>query len=113
MAPGAHAARSPLNGNGIWIWYVSQSGGSASAIAEQARKHHVRTVLIKSSDGVNAWSQFTPELVANLHRRGMRVCAWQYVYGGHPETEARRGAEAASKGADCLVIDAEASYEGR
>jgi hypothetical protein len=41
------------------------------------------------------------------------VCAWQFVYGSRPGAEARRGAEAVRKGADCLVIDAESSYEGR
>ena len=96
----------------MWIWYVSQSGGSASAIAEQARKHHFRTVLIKSSDGANAWSQFSPSLVDGLHNHGMRVCAWQFVYGNRPGAEARRGAEAVAKGADCLAIDAESDYEG-
>ena len=32
----------------MWIWYVSQSRGSASAIADKARNHNFRTVLIKS-----------------------------------------------------------------
>ncbi|MEO8091708.1 MAG: peptidoglycan-binding domain-containing protein [bacterium] len=113
LATSASAARTPLDGSGMWIWYVSHSGGSAGAIAEQARKHRLRTVLIKSSDGASAWSQFTPRLVSNLHRRGMRVCAWQFVYGNSPVAEARRGAEAVADGADCLAIDAESSYEGR
>jgi hypothetical protein len=97
----------------MWIWYVSQSGGSASAIARKAKNHNFRLVLIKSSDGGNAWSQFSSSLVNGLHDRGMRVCAWQFVYGSDPKAEARRGAEALEKGADCLVIDAESSYEGR
>ena len=107
------ATRYPLDGNGMWIWYVSQSGGSASAIADQAQSHNFRTVLIKSSDGGSAWSQFTPQLVDRLHDRGLRVCAWQFVYGARPRAEAQRGAEAVAKGADCLVIDAESAYEGR
>ena len=97
----------------MWIWYVSQSGGSAEAIARKAKNHDMRLVFIKSSDGASAWSQFTPELVEDLQRRGMTVCAWQFVYGTYPVEEARRGAEAARKGADCLVIDAESHYEGR
>jgi peptidoglycan hydrolase-like protein with peptidoglycan-binding domain len=40
------------------------------------------------------------------------VCAWQYVYGTNPVGEANLGAQAAANGADCLVIDAEAEYEG-
>jgi hypothetical protein len=110
-APSAGA--NPLRGSGMWIWYVSQSGGTADAIAHKAHRHDVRTVLIKSSDGRYAWSQFSPALVSGLHARGLKVCAWQYVYGHYPGKEARRGAEAVQAGADCLVIDAESSYEGR
>jgi hypothetical protein len=107
------AEASPLDGNGMWIWYVSESGGSAAAIARKANRHHLDTVLVKSSDGSSSWSQFTPGLVAGLHSRGLRVCAWQFVYGIHPVREAKVGAAAVDKGADCLVIDAESSYEGR
>jgi len=112
LAPEA-AARTPLAGKGMWIWYVSQSGGSAGAIANKAKDHGFRLVLIKSSDGGNAWSQFSSSLVRALHDRGMRVCAWQFVYGNYPKAEARRGVGAIEKGADCLVVDAESSYEGR
>ena len=108
---GGHA--SPYRGNGMWIWYVSRSsGGSLSRIARKARRHRIDTVYVKSSDGGDAWSQFTSKLVSGLHARGLRVCAWQFVYGHHPSAEARRGAGAVAKGADCLVIDAESSYEG-
>jgi hypothetical protein len=112
-AASAQAARSPLEGNGMWIWYVSQSGGSAGAIANKAHDHNIDVVLIKSSDGQSAWSQFTRDLVKGLHQRGIKVCAWQFVYGDHPREEAMRGVEAVRKGADCLVIDAESHYEGR
>jgi hypothetical protein len=74
----------------------------------------VSTVFVKSSDGsTNYWSQFSPELVAQLHGAGLHVCAWQYVYGTGPAGEANLGAKAVATGADCLVIDAEAEYEGR
>jgi len=106
-------AAAPMNQDGMWIWYVSQSGGSAEAIARKAKNHDMRLVFIKSSDGASAWSQFTGDLVRGLHRRGMTVCAWQFVYGAYPLQEAKRGAEAERKGADCLVIDAESHYEGR
>jgi hypothetical protein len=69
--------------------------------------------MIKSSDGSTMWSQFSPRLVSALHASGLRVCAWQYVYGSHPVTEARLGAAAARNGADCLLIDAESQYEGK
>ena len=45
-------------------------------------------------------------------RAGLRVCAWQFVYGADPVAEAAPGARAVAAGADCLVIDAETAYEG-
>ena len=107
-------AGSAFEGQGMWIWYVSQSdGGNVAAIVAQAHAADVSTVFVKSSDGsTNYWSQFSPELVAQLHAAGLHVCAWQYVYGTNPAGEANLGAKAVATGADCLVIDAEAEYEG-
>jgi peptidoglycan hydrolase-like protein with peptidoglycan-binding domain len=110
----AATAGSPFEGQGMWIWYVNKSdGGSVAAIAAQAHAAGVSTLFIKSSDGSsNYWSQFSPQLVAELHANGLKVCAWQFVYGTEPVGEAALGAEAAANGADCLVIDAESEYEG-
>jgi Putative peptidoglycan binding domain len=121
FAPGAavartkiHKASDPLSGRGMWIWYVSRSsGGTASSIAATARQYGVSTVMIKSGDGPNMWSQFNRSLVSTLHADGLRVCAWQYVYGNHPLGEAHVGFQAAQVGADCLIIDAEGEYEGK
>jgi len=109
------ASGSPFEGQGMWIWYVSRSdGGSTASIIAQAHAANVTTLLIKSSDGSsNYWSQFSPQLVQELHAAGLKVCAWQYVYGSNPVGEAQLGAEAVANGADCLVIDAEVEYEGR
>jgi len=98
----------------MWIWYVnSSSGGKIGAIARQASAAGVRTVFVKAADGRSRWQQFTPALVQALHAKGLRVCAWQYVYGIHPAGEAVAGAAAVRDGADCLAIDAESQYEGR
>ena len=99
----------------MWIWYVNKSnGGSVASIVAQAHAADVTTLFIKSSDGPsNYWSQFSPQLVAELHANGLKVCAWQFVYGSEPVGEANLGAEAVADGADCLVIDAEGEYEGR
>jgi peptidoglycan hydrolase-like protein with peptidoglycan-binding domain len=104
-----------FEGQGMWIWYVGQSnGGNVASIVAQAHAAGLSTVFVKSSDGPsNYWSQFSPQLVAELHANGLKVCAWQYVYGTNPAGEASLGAEAAANGADCLVIDAESEYEGR
>jgi peptidoglycan hydrolase-like protein with peptidoglycan-binding domain len=108
------ASGTAFDGQGMWIWYVSQSnGGSIASIVAQAHAAAVTTVFVKSSDGsTNYWSQFSPQLVAELHANGLKVCAWQYVYGTNPAGEASLGAEAVANGADCLVIDAETEYEG-
>ncbi len=108
------AGGTAFTGQGMWIWYVSRSeGGSVASIVAQAHAAGVSTVFIKSSDGSsNYWSQFSAQLVAELHANGLKVCAWQYVYGTNPAGEAKLGARAVAAGADCLVIDAEAEYEG-
>jgi hypothetical protein len=99
---------------GMWVWYVSQSDhGNLDRIAARARKAGVTTLFIKSSDGTGVWRQFTKALVKKLHKRGLRACAWAYVYGRHPILEAKAARTAIQRGADCFVIDAEAEYEGR
>ncbi|MDQ6731710.1 MAG: peptidoglycan-binding protein [Actinomycetota bacterium] len=99
----------------MWIWELpNSSGGDLSSIVASARQFGVGTLMIKSSDGTGFWStQFTPQLVGTLHASGIKACAWQYIYGKHPVTEAYRGAEAVRDGADCLIIDAESEYEGK
>ena len=110
----AGALPAPFQGGGSWIWYVSRSeGGDPAAIGARARAAGISTVFVKSADGTNVWSQFTPELVAALHAQGLRVCAWQYIYGSSPVGEARAAAVGVADGADCLVLDPETEYQGR
>jgi Putative peptidoglycan binding domain len=105
---------SPFLRQGQWIWYVDQSnGGIVPSIIATAHRHQIGTVYIKAGDGTTTWDQFNPTIVAELHHGGLKVCAWQFVYGDAPAAEARIGAEAVAEGADCLVIDAEAEYEGK
>jgi hypothetical protein len=114
IVPTAGAQSNPFLGRGMWIWYVSaSSSGTFSSMAAQAHRYGVKTLMIKSGDGTNVWSQFTPQLVAAMHAYGLKVCAWQYVYGTHPVYEANVGATAVRDGADCLLIDAESEYEGK
>jgi len=109
-----HKASDSLAGRGMWIWYISRSaGGTLSSIVSTARSYGVSTLIIKSSDGPTMWSQFNSSVVSTLHAAGLRVCAWQYLYGNHPLLEAQVGAQAVHDGADCLVIDAESEYEGK
>jgi len=48
---------------------------------------------VKAGDGTTTWDQFNPTLVAELHHGGLKVCAWQFVYGDAPAAEAKIGAE--------------------
>jgi hypothetical protein len=113
-APTTASAFNPLYTRGMWIWVMASSnGGSIDSIAAQAHRHGINTLMIKSGDGTGTWSQFSSSMVAAFHRRGIHVCAWQYVYGSAPATEAHVGAAAVRDGADCLLIDAESEYEGK
>ena len=106
------AGKAPFDRPGMWIWYVDRSeGGDVGRIA--ARAHGAGIVYVKAGDGGSVWSQFNRSLVGALHEGGLDVCAWQFVYGDNPVDEAKVGATAVRRGADCLVIDAEGSYEGK
>ena len=98
----------------MWIWELPKSdGGSLTSLTADAHRFGLSTLIIKSSDGASMWSQFSAQLVSALHAQGIKVCAWQYVYGSAPVTEAYKGAAAVHDGADCLIIDAESEYEGK
>lgn len=113
LAPAAEASN-PLAARGMWIWVMSSSnGGNLSSIIARAHRNGIGTLMIKSGDGTNYWSQFSSSMVSTMHRNRLKVCAWQYVYGNSPAAEARVGAEAVRNGADCLMIDAESEYEGK
>lgn len=101
---------SPFDGLGTWVWEIGRSGGAA-AVAARARANGMRTVYLKSGDGVTYWRQFDAALPA-LRDAGLKVCAWQYVYGRRPVLEARVAARAVRAGADCFVVDAESEFEG-
>jgi hypothetical protein len=98
----------------MWIWYVDHSdGGDLTRIVARAQRFGIGTLYIKAGDAGSVWSQFNTSLVTQLHEAGIDVCAWQFVYGDRPVAEAKAGAAAVHRGADCLVIDAEGQYEGK
>jgi hypothetical protein len=106
------ASGNPFGGRGMWIWELgSSNGGNLASIISRAHRNGVTTLIVKSGDGASSWSQFSPALVSTLHANGLRVCAWQYVYGVHPVGEAHVSAAAVRDGADCFLIDAEGEYE--
>jgi hypothetical protein len=108
------AGQSPFDRHGMWIWYVDRSdGGNVDRIVARAQRAGIGTLYIKAGDAGSVWSQFNKPLVGALHGGGLSVCAWQFVYGDSPVAEAKVGAAAVRRGADCLVIDAEGQYEGK
>ena len=86
----------PFRGNGMWIWYVSsRAAATCSRSPRKANATASGRVYIKSSDGGNAWSQFTPR----PRRRPPRTAACGSAPGSsstatHPTGEAKRGAAA-------------------
>lgn len=114
-APAPGALPEIFRGDGMWIWELRRSdGGDPAAIAARARAAGVSTVFVKSSDGATSrWAQFSSATVAALKAQGLRVCAWQFVYGNNPLGEASLGADAIADGAECLVVDAEGAYAGK
>ena len=112
--PVAPTTVDPFSGRAMWIWELpDSSGGSLAEIIAKAKYYGVTTLIIKSSDGTQPWAQFSRTVVSTFRAAGLRVCAWQYVYGRAPADEARLGAGAVREGASCLVIDAESEYQGR
>jgi peptidoglycan hydrolase-like protein with peptidoglycan-binding domain len=111
---GGGATPAAFQGNGMWIWQLEKSdGGDVDAIAARAAAAGITTVFVKAGDGTTPWAQFSPLLVGALHQHGLKACAWQYVYGSSPSSEADVAVAAIRAGADCFVIDAETQYEGR
>ena len=102
-----------FQGDAMWIWLLNRSnGGRPASIAARARRHGLEFVILKGAEGFTRWRQVSPTLVAALRSRGLRVCAYQFIHGRRPLTEARVGARLA-KVVDCLILDAETTYEGR
>lgn len=107
------SAATAFNGQGMWIWYVQQAErGDIAKIVAKAKKYKIKTLFVKSSDGSSWWKQWD-QYASALKARGLRVCAWQYVYGNYPLVEADLAARAARAGADCIVIDAEVEYQNK
>lgn len=104
-------ADSPFRGLGTWVWDLTRSGG-VDTVVRQATTYGMRTVFVKSGDGTRYWTQFDAA-TGPLKAAGLRVCAWQYVYGRRPVAEARVAARAVTAGADCFVVDAESEFAGR
>lgn len=115
VATGGNPVPAAFTGAGLWIWRLNEAdGGAAATIVSRARSARINTIILKSADGVDSeGSQFSAALVNALHAADLRVCAWQFIYGGAPAAEAAKALESVTAGADCLVLNAEKQYNGR
>ena len=66
------AAASPFEGNGFWVWYVSDSGGSGAALGRAADRRGLDAVYVKSGDGVQLLG---PVQLRGWSRRSTRVAS--------------------------------------
>lgn len=108
------AAADPFAGQAMWVYELPKSaGGSPERLGAQARASGLETLVVKAGDGPAYWTQFSPAFVAAVKAQGVRVCAYQRLFGKRPVAEAKTAARAVRAGADCFVIDAEAELEGR
>jgi hypothetical protein len=94
----------------VWVLHASQQG--VPAILAEARSAHARTLIVKAAEGSSPEAQFSGALLAELRASGFRVCAWSFDTGDDPAAEASAAVPAAAT-AGCLVVDAEAQYDGR
>ena len=106
LAPAAaHAQDAPATPARPWPGTRCGSGrskkssrGSVSAIARAAKRYGIENLVIKGADGTKTWRQFYRRFVNGLRARGLKVCAYQFVYGaaatqrGHRRGPDRPGA---------------------
>jgi hypothetical protein len=115
------AAFDPYNmGKGDWIWTVSSARSNTGtstnlALFQYLKNKGMKWVIVKAGDGTSSTyggTQFSAQLVADAHTAGLKIMAYQYVYGSDPAGEAAAAkAIIARANPDGLAIDAEGEYE--
>ncbi len=115
-------------GKGDWIWQVPNAEANVGASSVQGLVNYekskgMRFVIVKGADGGQIWSQFTSDLVTRFHASGIKVFAFQYVYGsyyGSGQVAAEISAanylmsitDSSGVPMDGFMIDAEIQYNG-
>jgi hypothetical protein len=115
------AAIDPYNmGKGDWIWTLSNARSNTGtstnlALFQYLKNKGMKWAIVKASDGTSSTyggTQFNAQLVTDAHTAGLKLFAYQYVYGADPAGEAAAAkAVIARSNPDGLVIDAEGQYE--
>jgi hypothetical protein len=111
----------PYNmGKGDWVWTLSNARSNTGtstnlALFQYLKNKGMRWVIVKGADGTSSTyggTQFNAQLVTDAHNAGLKIFAYQYVYGSNPTGEAAAAkAVIARSNPDGLVIDAEGEYE--
>lgn len=113
-AVGRNAVPKVFEGPGLWVVDLPEAdGGGADALIARARASGAQSILLRLPDAGRGLGEFSSSLVASLKAGGVRLCAWQYVFGIDAEAEAAAAVEAVKAGAACLVINAEEEYKGK
>lgn len=106
------------SGRGFYIWRLPKcEGGDIARIIARCKSSGISWLAIKAGNGGIKWSQFTPELVAQLKAAGISVYGWSYDVPNtafHPDTLAKQAQVAAwvaQCGADGFLVDAEIEWE--
>src|SRR5579883_1995291 len=117
-------------GKGDWIWVVPNAEANVGATSVQGLINYekslgVRFLIVKGADGGDTadWTQFNSDLVTRCHAAGIKVFAFQYVYGsylGSGQVQAEINAanylmstkDSSGVPMDGLMIDAEWQYNG-
>ena len=115
--PGSGQAQgaTPFDRQGMWIWYVERSeGGSTARILARAKRDGIGTALHQGGRRQRAsGASSRPRWSARCSGAGSTSAPGSSSTATRPLAEAKVGAAAVAKGADCLVIDAEGHYEGK
>src|SRR3989337_462090 len=106
-----------LAGKWVWVWNWRRcDGGDPAKVAARLRTAGCHGALIKAHDGPHWFDQGPPwrEIAAALKAEGLAIGGWAYLYGRDPAGEARLVGETVSYGgADLIVLDVEAEFEGQ
>lgn len=109
---------SDLLGKGMFTWVIKDcEGGDIDAIVARAKEAQLTFLMPKIAHRSVEYtinSPYLAEFVEKCHVAGIKVIAWQYVYGTNPSAEAERAiVELAKYDYDGFVINAEVEYKNR
>lgn len=112
-AVGRNPVPAEFKGTGLWVVDLPEAdGGTAEALVARARAARADTILLRLPNLGRGLGEFNTALVDALKVQGVRLCAWQYLFGEDPEAEAALALQAIRAGATCFAINAEKEYKG-